>query len=138
MAGTAVKVVHGLKKRSKKAEHGTSVGLAFHQIRDLVVHGKLAPGTWIVEGDLCEHLNMSRTPVRGALYLLQREGYVVDHRNGSKSRMIVAPLTKEDASELYPIIGRIEGLAGRRTALLPQEERQALAVQLTAINAKLD
>jgi len=121
-----------------KAEHGTSVGLAFQMVRDLIVHGNLAPGSWIVEGDLCEHLNMSRTPVRGALYLLQREGYVLEYRNGSKSRMIVAPLTKEDASELYPIIGRIEGLAGRRTAGLTEQERHALAAQLTAINLKLD
>jgi DNA-binding GntR family transcriptional regulator len=138
MATSTTKDTETLRKRSVKAEHGTSVGLAFQQVRDLIVHGKLAPGSWIVEGDLCEHLNMSRTPVRGALYLLQREGYVLEYRNGSKSRMIVAPLTKEDASELYPIIGRIEGLAGRRTALLPQAERQALSVQLTAINLKLD
>ena len=137
MASTATKSVHGLRKRSKKAEHGTSVGLAFQQIRDLIVHGKLAPGSWIVEGDLCEHMNMSRTPVRGALYLLQREGYVLEYKNGSKSRMIVAPLTKEDANELYPIIGRLEGLAGRRTALLPQPEREELADKLVSINEKL-
>jgi DNA-binding GntR family transcriptional regulator len=126
------------RERNVKAEHGTSVGLAFQRVRDLIVHGNLAPGSWIVEGDLCDHMNMSRTPVRGALYLLQREGYVLEYRNGSKSRMIVAPLTKEDASELYPIIGRIEGLAGRRTAALPQEEREALAAQLTTINLRLD
>jgi DNA-binding GntR family transcriptional regulator len=137
MALSTPKKVKSSKTRAAKAEHGTSVGIAFQRIRELVVHGKLAPGTWIVEGDLCEHLNMSRTPVRGALYLLQREGYVVDHRNGSKSRMIVAPLTKEDASELYPIIGRIEGLAGRNAAGLPQPERDELAANLKLVNGKL-
>jgi DNA-binding GntR family transcriptional regulator len=76
--------------------------------------------------------------VRGALYLLQREGYVNDCRNGSKSRMIVAPLTKEDAYELYPIIGRIEGLAGRRAAALPQSERDELAAKLRVVNDKLE
>jgi DNA-binding GntR family transcriptional regulator len=91
-----------------------------------------------VEGDLCEHMNMSRTPVRGALYLLQREGYVIEHRNSSKSRMIVAPLTKEDANELYPIIGRIEGLIGRRAAVLPLDERNQLAAKLKLVNEKLD
>jgi DNA-binding GntR family transcriptional regulator len=138
MVSTTNHSATGLKKNVAKAEHGASVGVAFQQVRDLIVHGKLAPGSWIVEGDLCEHLNMSRTPVRGALYLLQREGYVLEYRNGSKTRMVVAPLTKEDASELYPMIGRIEGLAGRRCAGLPQTERETLAVQLKAINGKLD
>jgi DNA-binding GntR family transcriptional regulator len=133
----ATKESKDLRKRSAKAEHGTSVGIAFQRIRDLIVHAKLAPGTWIVEGDLCDHLNMSRTPVRGALYLLQREGYVIESRNGSKSRMIVAPMTKEDANELYPIIGRIEGLAGRRAATLPQRERDLLAAKLKPVNEKL-
>jgi DNA-binding GntR family transcriptional regulator len=137
MASSAIKQVKTVKKRSAKVEHGTSVDSAFHRIRDLIVHGNLAPGSWIVEGDLCEHLAMSRTPVRGALYLLQREGYILESRNGSKARMTVAPLTKEDASELYPIIGRIEGLAGRRTAALPEAQRQELALKLKEVNGKL-
>jgi DNA-binding GntR family transcriptional regulator len=137
MATAREKTVKATKKVAAKAEHGTSVGTAFQRIRELVVMGRLAPGTWIVEGDLCEHLQMSRTPVRGALYLLQREGYVIEHRNGSKSRMIVTPLTREDASELYPILGRIEGLAGRNAAHLPQTERAALAAKLKVVNNKL-
>jgi DNA-binding GntR family transcriptional regulator len=90
-----------------------------------------------VEGDLCKHLNMSRTPVRGALYLLQREGYVQELRNTSKSRMVVSSLTKEDANELYPIIGRLEGLAGRQAAQLPDPVRMELAEKLKQINARL-
>ncbi|HWE85625.1 MAG TPA: GntR family transcriptional regulator [Terracidiphilus sp.] len=137
MAPSTTRATKELKKRSTKAEHGTSVGVAVQRIRDLIVHAKLAPGSWIVEGDLCEHLNMSRTPVRGALYLLQREGYVIEYRNASKSRMIVAPLTKEDASELYPIIGRLEGLSGRRAAGLPVSQRDELAAKLKKVNEKL-
>ena len=125
------------RRATAKAEHGTSVTTAFQQIRELIVHGKLSPGTWIVEGDLCEHLNMSRTPVRGALYWLQREGYVLEHRSTSKSRMVVAPLTKEDAGELYPIIGRVEGLAGRRAAALSREDRETIAGKLREINHQL-
>jgi DNA-binding GntR family transcriptional regulator len=120
-----------------KAERGTSVTTAFQSIRDLIVQGKLSPGSWLLESDLCARLNMSRTPVRGALYLLQREGYVLEHRSASKSRMAVAPLTLEDAGELYPIIGRIQGLAGCRAAQLPASERKVLAEQLEAINGRL-
>jgi DNA-binding GntR family transcriptional regulator len=134
---TAPAVKKTKRRAAGKAEHGTSVTTAFQQIRELIVYGKLSPGTWIVEGDLCEHLNMSRTPVRGALYWLQREGYVLEHRNSSKSRMVVAPLTKEDAGELYPIIGRVEGLAGRRAALLPKERREEIAGRLREINQQL-
>lgn len=124
-------------RRSNKAEHGTSLRIAFQGIRELIVHGKLSPGTWIVEGDLAKHLGMSRTPVRGALHWLQREGYVHEHKNVSKSRMFVAPLTKDDANELYAIIGRIEGMAGRQTAALPQAERAAIVEQLRGINREL-
>jgi DNA-binding GntR family transcriptional regulator len=125
------------RRRVNKAEHGTSVTTAFQRIRELIVQGKLSPGTWIVESHLCNHLNMSRTPVRGALYLLQREGYVQEIRNTSKSRMIVSSLTKEDANELYPIIGRLEGLAGRRAAQLPESDRKELADKLKEINTRL-
>jgi DNA-binding GntR family transcriptional regulator len=124
-------------RRSTKAEHGTSLRTAFQGIRELIVHGKLSPGTWIVEGDLAKHLGMSRTPVRGALHWLQREGYVHEHKNVSKSRMFVAPLTKDDASELYSIIARIEGMAGRQTAALPEPERLAIVQKLRAINGQL-
>ncbi len=124
-------------KRSSKAEHGTSLRTAFQEIRELIVHGKLSPGTWIVEGDLARHLGMSRTPVRGALHWLQREGYIRVQRNVSKSRMFVAPLTKDDANELYSIIGRLEGMAGRSACALPKADRLVAAEKLTAINDQL-
>src|SRR5580704_9648173 len=120
-----------------KAEHGTSLLTAFHEIRELIVHGRLSPGTWILEADLAERLNMSRTPVRSAIHWLQREGYILEHRNVSKSRMIVAPLTKEDANELYLIIGHIEGIAGRGVAVLPAAQRTELCIQLRKLNERL-
>jgi DNA-binding GntR family transcriptional regulator len=135
-----------MKKKSKaattpvkraKAEHGTSLLTAFREIRELIVHGRLSPGTWILEADLAERLNMSRTPVRGAIHWLQREGYILEHRNVSKSRMIVAPLTKDDANELYLIIGCLEGIAGRGVAQLPSSKRTELCGQLRRLNERL-
>src|ERR1700721_3617819 len=122
------------KSTRSKPEHGTSLITAFREIRELIVHGKLSPGTWILEADLAERLNMSRTPVRGAIQWLQREGYILEHRNVSKSRMIVAPLTKEDANELYLIIGRLEGIAGRGLVNLPAAERKDICSQLQQLN----
>ncbi len=120
-----------------KAQHGDSLRVAFQEIRELIVHGRLAPGNWIVEADIAKKLGMSRTPVRGAIQLLQREGYVVGHRNRSKSRSMVAPLTREDAAELYSIIAAIEGLAGRQTALLGKASRMEIAARLRDLNNQL-
>jgi DNA-binding GntR family transcriptional regulator len=122
---------------SPRLAHGTSVHTAFQQLRELIVHGKLSPGTWIVEGDLAKRLHVSRTPIRAALNKLQQEGYVREHRMSNKSRMVVAPLTKEDAAELYSVIGRLEGLAGRTTAALPKAERMKIVQQLKIFNQQL-
>jgi DNA-binding GntR family transcriptional regulator len=124
-------------KQREKAEHGTSLLTAFQEIRELIVHGRMSPGTWIVEADLAERLNMSRTPVRSAIHWLQREGYILAQRSATKSRMIVAPLTKDDANQLYMIIGHLEGIAGRGAAQMPDKERKELVKQLKVINDKL-
>lgn len=120
-----------------KREHGSTVLTALHQVRQLIVEGKLSPGTWIVEGELAKRLHLSRTPARAALQWLQQEGYVQVHRTANKSRMVVSPLTKEDANELYAVIGRLEGLAGRTTAQLPRADRLAMAEKLRELNQKL-
>ncbi len=120
-----------------EVEHGSSVEVAFQQVRELIVQGRLAPGSWIIETELTQKLGMSRTPIRGALQWLQREGYVIEQKAKLKSRMMVAPLTNEDARELYAIVGRIEGLAGRQTAALPKAAREKIVGQITAINGEL-
>jgi DNA-binding GntR family transcriptional regulator len=137
MANVSSKTARRPAAKKAAAQHGAGLQTAFQQVRDLIVHGRLSPGTWIVEADLAQRLGMSRTPVRGALQWLQREGYVMEQKNVSKSRMIVAPLTKEDASELYAIVGHVEGLAGRRTAQMSKEERTEIVRHLRKLNAGL-
>lgn len=127
----------GSSSRRAKAEHGNSLRKAFHEVRELIVHGRLSPGSWIVEAELARRLAISRTPVRSALHLLQREGYVIEHPNKRKSRMVVAPLTREDAAELYQVIGHVEGIAGRRTAGLPRLRRLEIAEELREYNQQL-
>jgi DNA-binding GntR family transcriptional regulator len=124
-------------KTHRKGERGHSIHLIFVRLREMIITGKLAPGTWIIESDLAERLGFSRTPIRGALHWLQREGYVVATGNSSKSRMLVAPLTKEDALELYVIIGHLEGLAARLAAELPSAKRAATIQQMKEYNAGL-
>ena len=116
---------------------GNSTDTAFVAIRELIVEGRLAPGSWIVESDLTSVLHVSRTPIRAALQWLQHEGYVVARGTGAKTRMMVAPLTLNDARELYGIVGRMEGLAGQLAAGLPAKERTELVATLRKLNAEL-
>ena len=121
----------------KSTSRGNSLQTVFHAIRDLIVRGRLSPGTWIIEIELASRLGFSRTPVRGALQLLQREGLVVAAGKGVKSRMMVAPLTQEDSQELYEIIGHLEGLAARLTTRLTPTKRTNLVEKLKEINAAI-
>jgi DNA-binding GntR family transcriptional regulator len=110
----------------------------FQQIREMIVRGRLAPGSRIVEAELAERLGVSRTPVRGALHLLYKEGYIVSAPVGSrKTRLAVAALTKEDARELYSIVGHLEGLAAAVTARMESAARTAVVGRLKELNQEL-
>jgi DNA-binding GntR family transcriptional regulator len=106
----------------------------YERLRALIIAGRLAPGARIVETDVASRLGVSRTPVRGALQRLQQEGYVVDSPTLQQTRPTVAPLTSEDAREVFLLVGALEGLAAFRAALGPTGERAALASALAVIN----
>jgi DNA-binding GntR family transcriptional regulator len=120
--------------RTAAARRGARPELVYRKLRELIVRGQLAPGTRIVETDVASRLGVSRTPVRGALQRLQQEGYIVGSPTLQQSRPMVAPLTREDARELFNIVAEIEGLAARFAAELPKDRRERLAEELTAIN----
>src|SRR3954463_15952279 len=106
----------------------------YDSLRNLIVRGQLAPGARIVETEVAERFGVSRTPVRAAFQRLEREGYVTASAT-HQARMTVAPLTREDVGELLEIVGELEGVAARSAAHLSEEERQAVAQDLAALNA---
>lgn len=116
---------------------GESVNRAYDQLRELIVHGRLAPGSRIIESDIADRLGLSRTPTRSALHRLQQEGYVTALDRTKERRLAVAPLTQSDAMELFQIVGQLEGLAARAAAELPATERAQIVTHLRALNADL-
>jgi DNA-binding GntR family transcriptional regulator len=123
-------------KRSRGQSNGRTdrPKQVYEQLRELIVHGRLAPGSRLVETDIATRFGVSRTPVRGALQRLQQEGYIVDSPSMRQSRPTVAPLTGEDAQELFNIVGQLEALAAFNAAGLPAAKRQTLVKDLTALN----
>ena len=110
---------------------------AYQRIRESILDGRLAPGTRIIESELADRLAISRTPVRAALQRLQQEGWVVGSGTGKQLRLSVSPITRDDARELFDIIGGLEGTAARWAARLPAPERTALVATLRRVNDDL-
>lgn len=106
----------------------------YQKLRELIVHGRLAPGTRIVETDLADRLGVSRTPVRAALQRLQQEGYIRAPAMGRKSKPTVSPLTQEDAREIFAIVGEVEGLAARWAAEHDDDPRHVVVGELQRTN----
>lgn len=118
-------------------QRGDRVTLAYSRLRELIVQGRLAPGTRIIETTVAARLGVSRTPVRAALQRLQQEGYVMVASPGQQSRMSVAPLTQEDARELFAMVSAVEGLAARWAAERSPSLRAVLVMELRRLNADM-
>jgi DNA-binding GntR family transcriptional regulator len=123
-----------MNEQDKEGFRGNLNDSALEKIRDMILKGSLAPGARIVESELAEHIGVSRTPVRSALHRLQQDGYVLAQDRGRKAKLIVAPLTKEDAREIYHILGALDGLAAWHAAQLPERERLPLSNGMGRIN----
>jgi GntR family transcriptional regulator, trigonelline degradation regulator len=79
-------------------------------LRTAIFDRRFAPGDRLVERELCEMLDVSRTLLREALSQLEAEGVVqiIPHRGP-----IVAVYTAEDAKSIYEVRAALEAMAGR-------------------------
>jgi len=76
-------------------------------LRGAIETGVLAPGTRLIEKDLCDQLNVSRTSLREALRELQAEGiFEPDSARG----LTVAKISREEAENAYRIRSVLEAL----------------------------
>lgn len=70
----------------------------FDMLRNAIVEGHYAPGSRLIERELCEALGVSRTSVREALRQLESEQLVhVEPRRGP----VVAAITRREAQDIY-------------------------------------
>lgn len=78
-------------------------------LRRLILDGELEPGAEISQLELSRRLSVSRTPLREALRLLEREGLVVD--TGPHRSVKISSLSMHDLDDLYSLRVMGEGLA---------------------------
>jgi DNA-binding GntR family transcriptional regulator len=95
----------GLGPIRRTALHDTLVT----RLRDMIIEGRLAPGTRLHEGQLGEELGVSRTPLREAIKYLASEGLVdlVPSRGA-----VVKRFNGKDVEDMLTVLRSLEELAG--------------------------
>lgn len=103
----------------------------YEALRAAILGGDLQAGERLVETQLADWLQVSRTPLREALRQLQQEGLATADVNGG---LRVTTLTPNEAIELYDCRLALEGLAiaGACTKATPEQLKQIEAYVLEA------
>jgi DNA-binding GntR family transcriptional regulator len=97
-------------------------------IRRSILEGALRPGERIVEQQIAEMLNVSRTPVREALLKLERENLVEPTGRG----MAVRRYSADEVRDIYSLRAHLESYAARIAA------KRITAAELTALERVQD
>lgn len=108
---------------------------AYSLILDAIDGGTYRPGDRLVESELAERFNVSRTPIREALQRLETQSLLA--REGRS--LIVASLDHNQTAELYVVRGELEGLAAQLAARhATSEEVRVLREMVEADDALVD
>lgn len=99
-----------------------NVEAVHERLREAILHGQLAPGEEIAQTRVAKDLGVSRTPLREALRMLQREGLVEGEPNRSYR---VAGFSLPDLEELY--VARISLEASAIRVTIPRLESEDIA-----------
>jgi DNA-binding GntR family transcriptional regulator len=82
-------------------------------LQDEIIQGRLAPSARLTEEEVAKRYGVSRSPVREALRLLERDGLV---RKAPRRGIWVAPLSVQDLDEVYSCRIALEGVAAEQAA----------------------
>jgi len=100
-------------------------------LRKAIADGQFAPGSRLIERELCNLTGVSRTIIRESLRHLEAEGLVNTIPNKGP---VVAPLTLSDAEQIYEIRGALEPLAAR---LFTENADESQIAELAAAHKQL-
>jgi DNA-binding GntR family transcriptional regulator len=92
------------------------------RLRQMLVEGAIAPGAKLNERELCELLQVSRTPLREAIKMLASEGLVelLPHRGA-----IAVALDEQAVRDTFEVMGGLEALSGELAAQRITDEELA-------------
>jgi DNA-binding GntR family transcriptional regulator len=97
----------------------------YEQLRQAIVEGSIRPNERLIESDLAERLDVSRTPVRESMLRLAGDGLIISHRRG----WVVREHSADEIREVFEVRAALEGFAAGLAA------QRATDSELKAIEA---
>lgn len=94
----------------------------YEQLRQAIVEGSIRPNERLIETDLAERLDVSRTPVRESMLRLAGDGLIVTHRRG----WVVREHSADEIREVFEVRAALEGFAARLAAQRATDEELAV------------
>lgn len=92
------------------ARQDTLAGRSTQRLREAILTLRLSPGTRLVEREMVDRLEVSRTGVRAALQSLEAEGLIVRGRRGV---FAVATVSPDEARQIYEVRAALEPAMAR-------------------------
>lgn len=107
----------------------------YDYIKQAIVNGVYKSGDRIIERELAEQLNVSRTPIREALFRLESQGLV---KTLPRKGVVVSSLSPEEIVEIFTILSALESLAMKQAALKADaSQREEMGLILEEIEKAL-
>jgi DNA-binding GntR family transcriptional regulator len=105
-------ILQSTSSKAASADKLTLVGQVYEQLKSEIFEFSMAPGERFSESELSARLGLSRTPLRIALHLLVRDGYMV--RTGGHGGWMIRPLDLAYFDDLYDVRTNLELIAVKR------------------------
>lgn len=99
---------------------------AYARIKENILNLTYPPGMTLTEAMLTKELDMSRSPVRTAIHMLQTEGLIVSDYYKS---MMVREITDKDIQELYQLRELLEGAAFKEIFTSGRQEEYSYRIE---------
>lgn len=106
--------------------------IVYEELRELILTGKIKPGTRMMEIELAEDMGVSRTPIREAIRKLEKEGLVtIEPRKGAYA----SDISLKDIVDILEVRGNLDGLAAAYAAeRMTELEKKELCLTMQNFN----
>lgn len=124
------------KEEAEKMEFLSLKDHVYNFIAEQIRLGKLNSNEKVNEQDICQQLNISRTPVREALIQLAADGFL---DSAPRRGFRVKPLTKKEGEDIYRILAPLDALAAELSMnRLSEEDLKTMDDLVELMNFHID